>query len=249
MARMEFLDENFLNTTTQIQVDSGTSTISYLFDRNRSLGFTSVGYDGATSTVLSIEFDSPTAISHVLMQGHNLKDFRVFYDSTTANSLDVVSSNSSSSYYLSFSTTTVSSIQIQMDSAFPSGEKNVGELIITERLVQFERNPTVSKWKPMVYRKQVVHEMPDGGAATFNVKDKYRAQLSWKFITESFYDDLTTVYNAGEPFYFIPFPTATAWDGVGHEVMWIGNFDFKHSTNDKDQGYEGKITLRETPGG
>jgi hypothetical protein len=249
MARMEFLTENRLNTTTQLKVDSNTVTAEFLFDRNIGMGYTSNGYSGVTATTISIEFVSPVVLSHVLLQNHNMKSFRVFYDSATANSLLVNTTNSATSTYLAFASVTVSSLQVQMNEAITAGqEKRIGELVAAERQVQFERNPSVRKWKPTIFRKQIEHEMPDGGTVLFNIKDKYRANLSWEFVTTSFRDDLYDVYATADPLYFIPFPTATSWDGSAHEAAWVGDFDFKHATNDKTQGFSGSILLKETPG-
>jgi len=249
MARMEFLSENLFNTTTQAKVDSNTTTVEYLFDRSTSLGYSSDGYNSTTATMISVEFSAPQVISHILMQNHNLRDFRLFYDSATANSLLVDATNSNTSTYLAFSSVTVSSVQLQMNNTIEgSVEKEIRELFIGERHVQFERNPTVKKWKPMIFRKQIEHEMPDGGTVLFNIKDKYRASLAWEYITDDFRDDLYTVHRSALPLYFVPFPTATAWLGEAYETVWTGGFDFKHATNDKDQGWSGSINLKETPG-
>lgn len=247
MANMEFLTANLLNTTTQAKVDSNTDTVEFLFDGNLKIGYSTEGYSSNTSTILSIEFDSPTIISHVLMQVHNLKDFRVFYDSVTANSLDVTSSNSATSSYISFSSVTVSSIQIQMDQAMTADtEKEINELVIAERQTQFERNPNIKNYKPIIDRTQVRHVMPDGGITLFNVRDKFKTKLKWEFITQSFHDTLKDIYDDGDALVFVPFPTTTAWDGNGYEVVWSKDFDFKHSTNDKQQGFGGNIILEQT---
>ncbi len=249
MARMEFLSANLLNTTTQLKVESNTVTAEYLFDRNTALGYTTSGYNSTTATVVSIEFSTPQVLSHILIQDHNLRAFRLFYDSATANSLQVVSGNSATSHYITFASVTVSSVQLQMDNTIAGSiEKTVGELVFTDRLLQFERNPSVKKWKPTVFRKQIEHSMPDGGTVLFNIRDKYQAGLSWEFITSTFRDDLFDVYAAADPLYFVPFPTTTAWDGDAYETAWVGDFDFKHATNDKVQGFSGSIMLKETPG-
>jgi hypothetical protein len=248
MARMEFLSANLMNTTTQLKVDSNTITGEYLFDRNTTLGYSSNGYGSTTATVISIEFSAPQVLSHILIQNHNLKDFRVFYNSATANSLDIETTNSNTSTYLSFSSVTVSSVQIQMNDTIAGHvEKSIGELVLSERLVKFERNPSVKKWKPTIFRKQIEHEMPDGGAVLFNIQDKYRASLSWDFLSEDFRDDLYNVYTSADPLYFVPFPTSTAWLGEACETVWAGGFDFKHATNDKVQGWSGSVNLKQTP--
>lgn len=251
MADAEFLSENLYNTTTMVKVDAvNTATVAYLFDKNRALGFTTVGYTGATATVISVEFATPTVVSHVLLQRHNLKGWRLFYNSTTANSLHTTSTNSQSSTYLAFASVTVSSIQLQLDSTIAgTGERTVGELVVAEREVAFERNPNHGDFRSLLRRKQVVHEMPDGGTVLFNIKDKYRAELHWDFISTSFHNTLLALYEAAVPLYFLPFPTATSWDGRAYEVSWLGDFDFRPGTNDKTQGYSGSIALAETPSG
>lgn len=249
MARMEFLSANLLNTSTQLHVESNLVTAPYLFDRSVSLGYSSDGFIGATTTVISVEFDAATVLSHILIQNHNMKNFRLFYNSVTANSLEVITSNSATSSYFLVNSVTVSSIQLQIDATMlGTDEKQVGELVLSERLIQFERNPTQSQWNPTVFRKQIEYEMPDGGTSVFNVKDKYRTTMSWEFITSSFRDSLFSIYEDAVPLYFLPFPTTTGWDGGAYESVWTGDFDFKHATNDKQQGYSGSLTLKETPG-
>lgn len=253
MARMEFLKANTLNTTSMIVAQANnTGTVAYLFDRNQRLGFTSSGYDSTTAAVLSIVFPAPTVLSHILIQRHNLKGFRVYYDSVTANSLLVETTNSQSSTYISFSSVTVSSIDIQMDTAFSTGsEKSIGELVMTERRLQFDVNPSARNYKPATRQKRIRHEMPDGGLKLLRVANKFKANIDLEFISESFHDDLREVWDEGLPMYFVPFPTTTAWGGSGiaqaYEVLWSNDFDFTHETNDKQQGYGGRIVLEETP--
>lgn len=248
MARMEFLTENQYNTTTSVKVNNNTDAVQYLFDKNVDIDYSTSGYTGSTTVAtISIEFSSPVVLSHMILQNHNLRDFRVYYNSATANSLNVTTQNSNTSTYLSFSSVTVNSIQLDHSSAMTGVERSIGELHVGERLVQFERNPTVDKFVPVLDRKQIVHEMPDGGVVTYNIKSKYRASLQWDFITPTFRNQLFSVYEDADPMFFIPEPTTTSWNGIGNEVVWVGDFDFNHSTNDKNQGYSGKLLLRQTP--
>jgi hypothetical protein len=244
---MEFLSENLINTTTMIKVDSATGLTQYMFDRNRNIGYSTVGYTSNTASVISVEFATPTVVSHVLFQGTNLNAVSVFYDSATANSLYSMTGNSASGIYIEFASTTVSSIQVQLNAA--DGERNIDELIICERVLAFERNPSYDNYTPTIFRKQVEHEMPDGGRVLFNIRDKFRGRLSWKFVTTTFHDALQGVFESAQPLYFIPFATTTGWDAKGYEVVWTGGFDFKHSTNDKVQGFSGSIDIKETPSG
>lgn len=252
MALMEFLKQNLVNTTTQMTVTTAqTGTIQYVFDRNINLGFTSVGFDSSSTLVLGFTFATPQTMSHILLQNHNLKDFRIYYNSVTANSLLVATTNSETSTYLAFSTVTgINSLDIQMNVAqAASTEKRIGEVILTERRLVFERNPSVTDWKPNIRRKQIVHDMPDGGVKVYNIRDKFQAKLGWKFITSAFETSLLTVFGESLPLYFPPFPTTTGWDGAAYEVVWVGDFEFKHGDNSKSQGFEGGIDIRQTAGG
>lgn len=251
MALMEFLKANKLNTTTMLVVPAAnTGTQAFLFNRNTRLGFTSVNYNSTTAAVISVVFGQPTVLSNILLQNHNLRQFRVYYDSVTANSLGIVTGNSATSTYLSFASVTVSSVDIQMDNTIAgSVEKALGELVLTERRLQLERNPGHGDWKPIFYRKKIRHEMPDGGTKQLVIRDKFRAKLEWEFVTNSFRESLLSVYEDGSPVYFAAYPTTTGWDGRAYEVNWTNDWDFTYSSNNKDSGQGGSIVLEETPGG
>lgn len=252
-ATMQFFRQNYVNTTGTILADSGSGTLEYLFDRNLDLGYVSQNYDSNTSTVISIEFDTPTIISHIFLQNHNLKQFRIFFNSATANTLtpDInKTTNSDTSNYFAFASQTVNSIQLQMDTTIAGGEeKKVGELVITELLAQFEQNPNSANYNPSVENIREKHTMPDGGIITFQKSKKFSANIKLKFITDTFANTLLEIYDDGEPCYFVPFPTATAWDNTAYEVVWTNSYDFRHDDNSKTQGKSGTIVLEETSAG
>lgn len=250
MARMEFLKDNPVNTTTMVVASTGTGTFSFLYNRNDSLAYATVGYTTDTSTLLSIEFLGPTVISNILLKNHNLRGYRLFYNSLTANSLAVVSQNSQTSTYFNFASITVNSVQIQMDSAMTTDtERRVGEFVPTERRLQFSENPSSGDYDPSVNLTKIIHSMPDGGKAVFNIRHKFKAKISLDFISSTFRDSLLNIYEEAEPFYFLPFPTTGSdWDRRAHEVIWTNDFNFKHDDNSKTQGYSGEIVIEETPG-
>ncbi|HEA21479.1 MAG TPA: hypothetical protein ENH87_11225 [Pricia antarctica] len=246
---MRFLSENFINTTTQIKVDSNTATVGNLFDRDKTVTWESSGYGTNTSTIISIEFDQSTTITHIILLNHNLKQFRVFYNSVTANVLspDInETANSATANYYSFTSVIVNSVQLQMDLAVTDDTENkVGEFIIAQNRLVFTRNPDIRLFKPMLDRKQVRHIMPDGGVVLYNVKNKYKTKIGLRFITQAFHDSLLSLYEEAVPLIFAPFPTSTSWDGGAFPVVWSGDFDFKFSYNVKDVGFSGNITLEE----
>ena len=245
MAVMEFIGQNIVNTTTQIAVQSNTGTAAYLYNRNRTLGYTSSGYNTTTATTITISFTVATPVSHILMLNHNIQNFSIF---ASGVSISVNTTNSATSTYLSFATLTTSQLIFTLTSIFTAGggEKSIGELIIGNRQLQFANNPSIDNFETMIFRKQVRHEMPDGGVTLYNIRDKYRARIRQTFITEAFHNNLLSVYNGATPVYFLPYPTATAWDGRAYECVWSGDFNFKFSDNNRGVGYSGDIVLEET---
>lgn len=257
MAFMEFLKQNLLNTTTMLTTtaNNGVATFPYVLDRNIRLGFQSLGYNSNTAMTLSIKFPATTAVSHIFLQNHNLRDFRAYYDGVTANSLGVVSSNSATSTYLSFSTVQAAQIDLDFNLQQVSGspasntEKKVGEVVVTSRLAVVEVNPSVQDWQPNLRRRQIVTEMPDGGVKVFQIKDKFVASMRYHFITSTFRDTLYGLWSSANAMYFVPYPTTTGWDGRAYESVWVGDFDFTYEENSKRGGFNGTVNLRETAGG
>lgn len=253
MANMEFLKANILNTTTMVVASTGTGTFGYLFNRNDSLGYSTVGVASGTSSILSIEFLGATVISNLFLKNHNLKRFRAFYNSATANTFSVdinQTTNSGTSSYFSFNSVTVNSIQIQMDSAmFSNVEFRVGELVATERRLRFTVNPSHDNYESSVNLTKIVHTMPDGGKSVFNIRQKFKGRIELNYISSAFESSLRTIYDEALPMYFLPFPTTgTDWDRRAYEVVWTNDYNFLHGENSKTQGFNGKIVVEETPG-
>lgn len=247
---MLFLRPNELDTSTMIKVDAvNTLTIAYAFDRDKGTQWATVGYQTTTSTIFSIEFETSTVLTNFHLLNHNLKQFRVFYNSTTANTFTPnisETTNSATSNYYSFATTTVSSIQLQIDRAVTTDtERTVGEIYAGSLMLTFERNPAAANYKPLVDRQQVIHKMPNGGVTQFVIANKFKAQISWKYVTESFYTSLLNVYETSTAIMFVPFPTTTSWDGKAYECLWTNDFDFRHSDSNQDAGFSGQINLEE----
>ena len=247
---MQFWETNDLFTTTQIAVSSGTIGIGYLMDRNPNTTFITDGYGTNTSAVIIFSFTSAVVLDKIFLQNFNLKQFRIFYNSATTNTFTPniqYTTNSESSMAFSFATTTVSSITLQMDLATTADtEKEVGEIYLGQLRFELERNPTAKAYKPAINRKQVIHTMPNGGISRFIVDEKFKGELSWEYVTGSFYSNLQELFNEGSPFYFVPFPTTSSWDSQAYEVLWTNNFDFDFSSDNQNAGYGGKIVIEET---
>lgn len=255
MSLMQFIGPNILNTTTVFTTTSAgfTGTLSRLFDRVISVPWETLGYTSNTSALISIYFGTNTVISRVFLENHNLRQFRIFYDSLTANAFSPainVSSNSETSSFFEVSSVTVQSIHLQIDRSIASDdERSIGELVIANGGFTFEMNPSIKNYKAQLYKKQIRHEMPDGGTKVFNIKDKFRAKLTWAFISETFKNQLFDAFEDNSAFYFVPFPTSTGWDGIAYEVVMVGPFDFNYGSNVRASGWSGSISIEETAGG
>jgi hypothetical protein len=248
---MQLFRKNELNTTTQIVVDAvNTATVGNIFDRDTRTQWRTVGYGTSTSTIFSIEFATATAIDRIFLQNHNLKQFRIFYNSTTASVFSPAineTTNSATSNLYEVATTSVNSIQIQVDLATSADtEKLIGEVYVGGLMLPFEQNPSAGNYTPAIDREQVVHKMPNGGVAIFNVADKFQANIKLRHISDTFEASLRNVYETGTTFYFVPFGTTTAWDGFAYEVAWTGKYDFKYAANNVSGGYNGTIIIEET---
>ena len=248
---MIFLKNNEFNTTTQAFVDAvNTLTVNRILDRNIKTQWATVGYGTTTSTVFSIEFATSTSISRIYLQNHNLKQFRIFYNSTTASTFTpniTYTTNSETSQYFEIATTSVLSLQIQCDLAMAADtEKAIGEVYLGNVLLNLERNPSAANYKPMVLKERTVHRMPNKGVSVFIGEQKFKSELSWKFVSNSFTSQLLDIYETGSSFYFTPFPTTTAWDGKSYLVNWTNDFDFKYSDNNTGAGQGGRIILEES---
>lgn len=255
---MEFLQANFINTTTMMTATSGTGTFSYLIDRNLSNKWQTSGENSDTATSqLSIVFPTSKNINRIILQDTNFKSFSIYYNSTTSNKFTLQnaltttsewSQNSETSLYLMFATTSVDSIDIVGTTTMSANsEKEITELWITENYHTLTNNPSARNYDDEIDRKEYVHEMSNGGVSTYVVANNFKADIKLEFISESDRDELEDIHDVWEPIVFTPDPTGTSWNNRIYEVNWIGGFDFRYADNYKDNGYSGSIRLRETP--
>ena len=257
---MEFLKASYLNTTTQLAVNSNTTSASNLFNRDPVFQYTSDGLnDDTTTTSIQITFDSTTTLSRLAVVDMNFKEFRVFYNGATANSLSLSGADTTTSYYttnadedkfLRFSTIQCSSITIEAKKTMIANqEKRLGLVVPTDLILALTLIPSARGYKPKVIPKQIVHKLSDGGTRIHNIKRKWQTTLDLDFISTTQRDSLfEDVYLLWAEFNFCPFGTATGWDGGIFEAVWDGEFDFyEFSDNNANAGFSGKISLKETP--
>lgn len=257
---MEFLRASYVNTTTQIAVNSNTATAENLFNRDPIYQYSSSGFNNdTTTTTITITFDATSPVSRIALIGMNFKEFSVFYNGATANTFALTNADTSaSSYtgntdadkYFRFSTIQCSSITINAKKTFIADqEKYIGLFVPTDLLFQLTTIPDSKGYKPKIIPKQVVHKLSDGGTRVHNIRKKWEVSLNLDYVSlaqrNALEDD---IYNLNSEFNFCPFGTATSWDAIFFEAVWDGPFLFyEYSDNAANSGFSGKVTLKETP--
>jgi len=256
---MEFLEYNLFNTTTMASVTNGTSTVSYLMDRDSSTQFATSGDNSdLTTTTIRIDLLSAVNISRIILENINFKSFKIYYNSNTANTFTLTNnltstsswvSNSETSLYLIFATTSVSLITINVTSTMAANEeKKCGNLWICNKYHTLTNNPSAKNYKPIFDNKQYNHEMSDGGLSVYKIANSFQATINLDFVSLADRIKLKGIFDMVMPFVFVPEPTGTAWSGDIYEVNWVDDFGFyQFSDNYKGNGYSGSLKIRETP--
>lgn len=255
---MKFLSVNQVNTTTQIGVDSNTSMVSNLFDRDENTIWSSVGYAGATATTITFTPSVAIAINRLYLKNCNFGQFQAFYDLTTTNTFNpAITANSATAenMYFEFATQTVSSVSIKITDTYPaSAEKFLGELYVGNETYELEVNPSAENYNPYIFKKTSELEMADGGMVSVLFGEKFRTDISLSFVSATAQDALRSIWSSDSAFVFMPFPISNvylasgSWNGLAYEMNWLGNFDaMKYSTNNTSKGYTINMSLAETP--
>ncbi len=254
---MEFLTRTYLQTTTQIAVNSSTITAENIMDPDVRRQFVSdaLNSDSLTSS-LTISFDSTMTVDRIALMEFNAKKFNIYYNGVTANAFTITSptttsqftNNSVTNLYLACTPVACTSVTFDFYSTqVANAEKAIGYIYVGENVLTFPRIPNASNYTPTRDPKEVVHEMSDGGSRRQVVQTKWMTKIKLTHITQSFRDSLLSIYETNAPLEYCPFGTGTSWDGILFEAVWIGNFDFyKYSADAVSSGYTGSLDLRET---
>jgi hypothetical protein len=254
---MEFLSQTYLETTTQVVVNSNTITADYLLNPDVTRQYVSSAYnnDSLCSTIV-ISFDTTQTIDRIALMEFNAKKFNIYYNGVTANAFTITDpttttqfiTNSASSLYLACTSVAVTSVSIDLYSTVvANSEKAVGFIYIGANELTFPRIPNASNYTPLRDPKELTHELSDGGFKRQVAYVKWSTKIKLNNITESFKSSLKTIYDSYSPKVFVPFGTGTAWDGILFEANWMGNFEFyKYSDDAVQSGFTGSIDLKET---
>jgi hypothetical protein len=256
---MEFLKQNWLNTSTQIAVTSNTSLASNLFIRDKFRQYYSNGFaDDNTSSSITITFDSTTPVSRIGLVDMNFKEFYMFYNGATANSFPILTADTTTiSYtgnadlnkYFRFNTIQCTSVTLVAKKTITANqEKLLGLFVLSDLQVELEKIPSANNYKPKLVPKQIVHTLSDGGTRVHTIRKKWDTAFTLNYVSPTQRDSLADLHDSDVPFNFVPFGTATGWDAILFETVWVGPFEFfEYSDNAAASGYSGKIALKETP--
>lgn len=256
---MDFLKTNLINTSTQIAVNSNTTTASNLFNRDKLYQYSSDQLNNdLTSAAITITFDTTMSVSRIALIDMNFKDFSIFYNGSTASTFTLSSGDTiASSYtnnldehkYFQFATVQCSSITINAKKTVVADqEKRLGLFVISDLDLSLTLIPSAKKYKPTKVPKQIVHKLSDGGSRLHNISSKWSLDFSLDYVSAAQRDSLFDIYDSGLPFNFCPFGTTTAWDGTIFESVWDGPFEFYQFSDDAaTSGFSGKVSLLETP--
>jgi len=151
---MEFLKNNYFETSTALVVDSNTLTADNLLIRDPSFQYVTNGLDDdATTSSLTINFDSTLSVSRIALQQINVKAFDIFYNGATASTFTLdsaahtttsqFSNNSYSSMMLKTSAVNCTSVTFDFKSTITANaEKAIGYIYLGDTKLIFPRIPT-----------------------------------------------------------------------------------------------------------
>lgn len=258
---MEFLYKNYFNTTTQAVVNSSTSTVENILKRDIRYQYISSGAssDAGTAATLKINFDATVTVSRIALLGHNLREFRIYYNGTTASTFSLTTtgatvtsyftSNSETALYLRAAPVYCTSVSIDMVKTITANqEKALGYLVISDLISNLGgRVPNAQSYHPSYNQKQVMHELSDGSVRTQVVDRKFGCAIGLDFVSPTVKNEIKGVYDMHDDFIFCAFGTTTGWDEVIFPCVWTNGFEFHEVTdNALNAGYSGSIKLAET---
>lgn len=258
---MELLYKNYVNTTTQLVVNSNTSTAGNIFIPDIRFQYASDNFANDLTTVtMRINFTETLTVDRIAIVGHNLKKFNLYYGGVTANTFAFTTtadttvsqflSNSNTSQYYQCTPVACTSVSIDMYSTQVADQnKAIGYLVLSRVRSSFDgRVPSAQNYNPSIEPHAVVHQLSDGGTRIQTLEDKWKVQLSFDYVTQTARDELKVIFDDHDELVFAPFGTSTGWDAVIFPCVWAGGFGFfKYSDNASEAGFTGSLTLLETP--
>ena len=238
MAYPKIYSKNFLTGDCIIEVTSGDTLKSYLYDQKKTPQWQSSGEtseSGAYSCQITIDFMtdsySPYSINRtfdtLILVNTNLKKFKLQYwnGSTFVDITETITTNNASDFVIiDFSTAPVSSekVRLCMDSTFsPAGqEKKIGELWImdykftlTNLLIGYDRQDWVKEGK---------YRLADGTLETWEEVSKFSLNQSLRNVGKTLRDNLKDLKEEYDNFTI--YPDSDEWEDDLFLIFWINNW-------------------------
>lgn len=257
---MEFLSANLVNTTTMLSVErnSGVTSLPYVLDPDPTRQWRSTDASLGTNTCIQITFDEPTEFDTIIFYAP-MRSFKIYRDGVTGTALSISgaatttadyvnTTNTINRYFFRLSQTyTATTLHFQLTRVVTgNGQQAVGYIYVGNQLLDFSRIPDAAGYIPAIKPHQIVHEMSDGGTRVQTISYNKTTQLKFKNISQTFRDELKSIYDLHSNMGFVAFNTGTGWDGFFMNCYWEGDFDFYRLADDHlSIGYSGTIKLRE----
>src|SRR3990167_1921132 len=207
---MEFIKQNYIVTTTSLVVGSNTSAAENLFNPIKTIQYVTDGFNNDLTTAsITYNFSETLSVSRIALLEHNLKSFTLFYNGVTANTFSLTttsatttsnfSTNSETSMFLTTTPVNCTSVTIDMKKTITAdSEKAIGLLCISDLLLKFETNgrlPSAKNYDPTRKRREVIHNMSDGGSRLTVLEDKWQANIKYNNISLTFKNELQTIFD------------------------------------------------------
>lgn len=246
----KFLTKNLITSTAMFTATSGTAQLIRMIDRSTETQWATVG-ETSGSRILIVTFSPVKQITRLIFQGINWKDFTIHFDGVSVPSDVAITNNTETDLYYEISTTTVTSITVTVLATITSGEEmKIAEFYCgTELFEMTALTGGVKRIEPESQQKIV--NLADGSCYKIFIKKLFGYALDLQNITAAERLNYLALYNRNkrEPFYFIPTPATSAWDGVGGHVNWVNAFDFDNRDGQiNDNNYSGHIELKQAGG-
>lgn len=257
---MEILTRNFIDTYTSIRMPNTTGQWVDSTPTARYLTVPDTRYKWIANTAgtgLVINFDATVAVSRLALAGHNLKNFRLYYNGATASTFALTTtadttvsnwaSNSQTANFLRFPEAYVTSVSLDINSTMAGDLPVIGYMYLGALLTTLEKRPSAANYRIEKTSNNVEQSLSDGSTRVIAFNERWQADLSLEHITATFRSTLDQIYRDNKDVVFCPFGTATGWDEVIFPAVWVGPFDFYRNAGDAaSTGYNGTIRFRET---
>lgn len=229
-------------------------------DKNNLFEFSGGSTADAPNAKLHVTLPAAVTINTIIMRNINFEHFQISYNGFAipltilpqiyGTAVALWDDWSDSNLVLQFGDLDIHSIDILVHSeASGSDNYEIGAVILAKQAYQLPRNPNFAGYKPKLTGLRIGKKMADGGYRSYQIKEKFSAEISLDCVPGSVSSELRDLYETDMSFNFCPYPTTTAWDGDVWEVNWINDFEFlQPAVNDLGTPlYRGKIKIAETP--